>query len=56
VAVAVVGCDLGTELSDAGAQLVGAEEDLADARVVPSSFYEARSSRNRWARRSMSRL
>jgi hypothetical protein len=54
VAVGVVLCDLRAELADARAQLLRAEEDLADAEVV--GFYDARSNRYRWASRSMSRL
>jgi hypothetical protein len=34
LAVGVVGGDLGAQLGDAAAQLIGAEEDVADARVV----------------------
>jgi len=44
VAVGVVLADLRTELADARAQLLGAEEDVADAGVL---FYEARSNRYR---------
>jgi hypothetical protein len=53
-AVGVVGCDLLAELADARAQLLRAEEDLADSGVV--AFYEARLNRYRCASRSMSRL
>ena len=53
VAVGVVGGDLRAQLLDARANLVCAEEDLSDARV---RFYQASSSRYRWASRSMSRL
>ena len=49
VAFRVVRGDLGAELAHARADLVRAEEDVADV-------YDARSSRNRWASRSMSRL
>jgi hypothetical protein len=42
VAALVVAGDLGSELLDAAAQLLGAEEDLADAGV---GVYDARSSR-----------
>jgi hypothetical protein len=45
--------DLRAELVDPCPQLLGGEEDLADAGVGP---YDARSSRYRWASRSMSRL
>jgi hypothetical protein len=53
VAVGVLRGDLGAQLLDARANLRRAEEDLAYAVVL---FYEARSSRYRWASRSMSRL
>jgi hypothetical protein len=42
LAIRVVTCDLGTQLVDAGLQLLRREEDLADARV---DGYDARSSR-----------
>jgi hypothetical protein len=42
VAVRVVARDLGAELLDAAAQLLCAEEDLADSRI---SVYDARSRR-----------
>ena len=46
--------DLRAELADACLQLLGREEHVADSRV--GGGYEARSSRYRWASRSMSRL
>jgi hypothetical protein len=52
VAVRVILRDLCAELTNACAELVGAEEDVADVLI----FYEARSNRYRWASRSMSRL
>jgi hypothetical protein len=48
----VVGRDLGAELGDARLDLLAREVRLADAEVVAQ---RARSSLNRWARRSMSR-
>ena len=53
IAAGVVLRDLGAELGDPRAKLLRGEEDLADARA---RVYDARSSRNRWASRSMSRL
>jgi hypothetical protein len=53
VAVGVVRRDLRAELPDTCPELVSPEEYLADAWFV---CYDARSSRNRWANRSMSRL
>jgi hypothetical protein len=52
-AVGVVLGDLGAELADAGAKLLGAEEDVA---YVGVNVYVARSNRYRCASRSMSRL
>jgi hypothetical protein len=52
VAVRVILRDLCAELTNARAELIGAEEDVADVLI----FYEARSNRYRWASRSMSRL
>jgi hypothetical protein len=54
VASRVVLGDRGPELADASVKLLGVEEDLADTGV--RDLYEARSSRYRWASRSMSRL
>jgi hypothetical protein len=42
VAAGVVAGDLGTQLADAALQLLGGEEDVADAGV---QIYDARSSR-----------
>jgi hypothetical protein len=53
VAAGVVLRDLRAELGDPGTELPGREKDVPDCRI---SFYEARSRRNRWASRSMSRL
>jgi hypothetical protein len=52
VETVVVGRDLGAELGDASLNLLGREVRLADPEVV---VQRARSSLNRWARRSMSR-
>ncbi len=54
LAALVVFGDLRAELGDALSQLLGAEEDIPEEGV--SSSYETRSSRYRWASRSMSRL
>jgi hypothetical protein len=48
----VIRGDLGTQLADTPLDLLGGKVRLADAQVVG---YRAKSSLNRWARRSMSR-